>query len=82
MRWGVLVLGVMLGCGGASDGQLRTRAGFDLGCPSQQLRVVQIDAATRGVTGCGGRNTYVEDCERDGAFGWRAGCTWILNRTR
>ncbi len=73
---------VLLACGGgASEGQLRTRASFDMSCAQNQLQVVQIDDTTRGVMGCGRRHTYVQDCEREGAFGWSAGCTWILNKT-
>ena len=72
----------LLACGGASDGQLRARASFDLDCRADQIQVVRIDDKTRGVTGCGRRNTYVEDCEREEAFGARTGCTWILNMRR
>jgi hypothetical protein len=81
----VLIVGFLAPCAcssGASVGQLRARASFDLSCPSAQLQIANIDDKTRGVAGCGGRNTYVEDCEREGAFGWKAGCTWIMNATR
>lgn len=71
----------LIACGGATEGQLRTRAGFDLDCAPGQLEIVKVDDRTSGVVGCGKRNTYVEDCEREEAFGARAGCTWILNRT-
>ncbi len=78
----IVLVGLLCSCGGASNGQLKSRASFDLNCPNAQLQIVEIDDKTRGVTGCGGRNTYVEDCEREGAFGWRSGCTWVMNATR
>ena len=82
LRIAMLVTMGVVACGGASEGQLRNRAAFDLDCRSDQLEVVEIDGKTRGVTGCGRRNTYVEDCEREEAFGARAGCTWVLNVTK
>ena len=43
------------------------------------LDVVEIDARTRGVRGCGQRATYVESCKpcANGYLGCE--CTWLLN---
>ncbi len=52
--------------------ELFSRASFDLNCPREELRTVQIDARTRGMSGCGHRAAYVKTCS-DGD------CTWVLN---
>ena len=55
----------LVGCYSANIGALRTRAAFDLECPSEQLRLTQLHQGTQGsgdvygVEGCGKRNTYV-----------------------
>ena len=61
---------------GATLEQLRSRASFDLGCPANQLDVVEIDQRTRGVRGCGKQATYVESCTTADRS---TGCTWVLN---
>lgn len=60
----------------ATDGGLRDRASFDLNCAKSKLRIVDLDADTRGVRGCGQRATYVQRCQPSGY-----GCTWVLNNT-
>ena len=69
-------LGGVAACG-ASESQLRTRAAFDLSCPEDKLRIVEIDDRTRGVVGCGQRVTYVDTCAATQTN--LGGCTWILN---
>lgn len=64
---------------GASPEQLVARASFDLDCPRDQLVVVDLDARTRGVNGCGRRATYVEQCQRYGDLGHKEGCSWVMN---
>ena len=56
--------------------QLVQRASFDMHCPRNQIRIVEIDDRTDGVQGCGQRATYIEVCE--GSFG---DCTWSLDAT-
>ena len=80
MGTNTIVLIGLLGCG-ASTEQLRSRASFDMNCPSDQLQIVEIDGRTQGVMGCGKRNTYVESCERYGQTGGKTGCSWVLNST-
>jgi len=48
---------------------LRTRASFDLRCPTGQLQVTEIDNRTAGVDGCGQRATYI----------YTPADTWVLN---
>jgi hypothetical protein len=74
--WWWLVALWLVGCA-ATEKQLRIRAAFDLDCSESELEVVEIDARTRGVRGCGQHVTYVESCAPN--------CTWVLNtdtRTR
>jgi hypothetical protein len=66
-------------CGGATTEQLRARAAFDLSCPAGQIQLVDIDDRTEGVTGCGQRVTYVENCSFVDGYGGKHDCTWILN---
>ncbi len=62
----------------APEGQLRTRAAFDLKCSEGDLSVADLGGgvgdsqhgATRGVTGCGQRATYIYD-------GYRR--AWLMN---
>lgn len=79
MRWlplGALVLLLSTaGCGG-SDENLRVRAAFDLECPAHTVKLVEIDERTMGVSGCGQRATYVEQCE---VRPYHRACTWVLN---
>ena len=71
----LLALSSTAGCG-ASDENLRARAAFDLNCPEQTVKVVELDERTRGVSGCGQRATYVENCE---VRPYHRACSWILN---
>jgi len=58
--------------------RLVVRAASDLDCPSAPLDITSLDEATRIVTGCGRRATYVEIC--DGATdSVTQRCTWLLN---
>ena len=54
------------------DGQLRTRAAFDLQCTESQLNVVKFDPWTRGVSGCGRKASYT--------YSQPTG-QWIMNTT-
>jgi hypothetical protein len=62
----------LAGCG-ATEAQLRTRAAFDLACPSGSIRTEAIDGATQLATGCGKRAIYVE------MFNNSRNPTWLLN---
>jgi hypothetical protein len=73
-----VLVGTAMGCG-ASEDQLRVRASFDLNCRGDQLQLVQLDDRTQGVTGCGQRVTYVENCGWRDGYGGKHDCTWILN---
>ncbi|HKY38281.1 MAG TPA: hypothetical protein VJN18_20200 [Polyangiaceae bacterium] len=77
---GLLVWMALLACGAATDDQLKTRAAFDLSCPASKVSIVELDSATRGVTGCGQRATYVERCDAPPDNMARS-CTWVLNNT-
>ena len=69
------------GCAHASGDQLAHRASFDLNCAEKQLQVVELDARTRGVSGCGQKVTYVETCDGPRQnFGTK--CTWALQFKR
>jgi hypothetical protein len=58
--------------------RLLKRAAFDLDCTKDELTVVNIDARTRGVRGCGRKVTYVESCDAPPTAMIR-NCTWVLN---
>jgi hypothetical protein len=58
----------------ATAQQLRARAGFELGCPAEELELVQLDRSTGGVIGCGRRVVYVESCSSGPS------CTWSFDR--
>jgi len=72
------VLLLVSGCGATPD-QLRARAAFDLSCPKDQLSLVKLDDRTQGVTGCGQKATYVENCGSHDGYGGKHDCTWVLN---
>jgi hypothetical protein len=72
------ILALAAGCGGASDNQLRTRAAFDMRCGRDDIQIVALDSRTRGVTGCGQQETYVESCDAPPTAMVRT-CTWVLN---
>lgn len=74
----VALLLSVAGCGASKD-QLRARAAFDLNCPSSQVEIVTLDDRTKGVTGCGQRATYVENCGWRDGYGGKHDCTWVLN---
>jgi hypothetical protein len=61
---------------GASTDALKARATFDLQCPAPDVQIIDIDARTKGVRGCGKQMTYVEICDNR-PDGWH--CTWVLN---
>jgi|GEM_PF-3882418 len=61
----------------ASMSSLRSRAAFDLKCNENDLHIVDLDSRTKGVSGCGARSVYVEDCQRTWAN--TSSCTWVLN---
>lgn len=61
----------------ASMSSLRSRAAFDLKCNETDLQIVDLDGRTKGVSGCGARGVYVEDCQRTWAN--TSSCTWVLN---
>jgi hypothetical protein len=71
----VSVFGCMMS---ASRDQLARRSSFDLACPAEQTRYVQVDERSWGATGCGRRAVYVESC--DGVTtSPNTKCTWVLN---
>jgi hypothetical protein len=77
---GILSLAAV-GCG-ASNEQLRSRAAFDLMCPSDRLAVVDIDHRAKGVSGCGSFATYVRTCRpltSDSPS--RHECSWAMNHS-
>jgi hypothetical protein len=64
----------ILGCTSASavTRKVSTRAAFDLACPAEQVKVVQLDEAiygggAYGATGCGKRISYNVGCAAFGA---------------
>src|SRR6478752_2416023 len=80
---GLFVMGVLLAtvsaCGSSPE-QLRSRAAFDLRCPSDQLAISDIDGRAKSVTGCGSFATYVRSC-KEGTNPGRGdnGCWWAMN---
>lgn len=89
MKRALLVLPLFAACAGATQAQLLARAEFDLNCPQSQLRIVELDARTRGVIGCDQRVTYVEDCRSQTttmvngplvqSSTGKTDCTWVMN---
>jgi hypothetical protein len=71
-----LLVSLLAGGCGATTEQLHARAAFDLNCPQNQVNVVEIDDRTRGVTGCGKKAVYIENCQ---PRGMSMNCTWALN---
>jgi hypothetical protein len=71
----IVTMSVVLGACGATESQLRSRAAFDFSCPQGQLQITEIDGRSKGVTGCGKRAVYVEQCKPNNA----SDCTWVLN---
>jgi hypothetical protein len=73
-----LALAGLGGCVNGSEGQLRTRAAFDMKCPEDQLQVTDLGGGgfagggMKGVDGCGQRATYVYQPH---------GNSWALNAT-
>ena len=74
----VMLGGAVAGCGGPNFNTLRERASFDLNCPVEQLRAVDLPGEAAGIEGCGQRATYIEHCE-PGPFASRVECSWIMN---
>ncbi len=71
--------GSLTGClvhEGATVEQLKSRAAFDMDCPKSEIKYVDIDDDTRGVSGCGQHMTYIQSCRRE--YGSEE-CTWVLN---
>jgi hypothetical protein len=70
-RFLILVIALAAGCSAARlhGDTLRTRASFDMRCPTGQLQVTEIDNRTAGVDGCGQRATYI----------FTQADTWVLN---
>lgn len=76
-----LLVGVTLltaSCASASQRQLLARASSDLRCNKGDLTVVELDAQTRGVSGCGKRQMYLESCNGRKDSPSRR-CTWVSN---
>jgi hypothetical protein len=80
-RMAVLVaVGVVVGCGGASNSSLRAdlgrRASFDMECAESDLSFAELSTiglglvTSYGVRGCGSKATYVLDTRSN---------TWVLN---
>ena len=66
----------MFGCV-ATFGQLERRVQFDLDCPADKITFTKMDSRTVGVSGCGKKAVYVEDC-KNGSFWDNNPCTWVL----
>lgn len=64
-------------CGGWKD-RLRNRAAFDLNCPVGEIQATLLSDGVAGVTGCGQRATYVDQC---GGY-MNMDCKWVLNSSR
>ncbi len=67
----LVIASLLAGCGSAAkrfDSELKKRAGFDLKCSEDQLKVTEIDSKTAGVEGCNKQATYI-----------RMNKTWIMN---
>ena len=77
MTWSAVVALILVGCG-ASSGDLPSRAAFEMNCPEDKLTWTKFGDDTVGVTGCGQKHVYVQDCH--GVGGYRE-CTWVLNST-
>ena len=71
----IVVLG-LVGCGAASPEQLKTRAAYEMSCPEDDLTLTELGDDTTGVTGCGKKQVYVQDCQGQGAM---RECKWVLN---
>ena len=52
------------------ESKLVSRASFDLDCPEGEIELTELDQATRGVSGCGRRASYIGICQY-------FECTWI-----
>jgi hypothetical protein len=72
----ILLLSIT-GCA-TSNGEsaVRQRAGFDLNCPNEQIRVQELGDKMYGATGCGKRATYVTNRCWSGDL---EGCKAVLN---
>jgi hypothetical protein len=69
----------LVSCASVGAGDVRVRAAWDLGCDPSNLQVVEIDSETRGISGCGKKATYVQQCRFENNIGVRTGCNWTLN---
>lgn len=74
-----LCMGSLLlsGCGGWKE-RLMNRASFDLSCPRGEIHAELLSDGVAGVTGCGQRATYVDQC---GGY-MNLNCNWVLNSSR
>jgi hypothetical protein len=75
---GIGVLAVSSCFATATSDQLRARAAFDMHCDGRSLQIVNLDARTRGVSGCGQQLTYVESCDGN-RNDFNTECTWVVN---
>jgi hypothetical protein len=57
------------------DEDLWKRAAFDTGCAREELQFVRLSDDTVGVTGCGRKLVYIQDCHPQAAWD----CKWVLN---
>jgi len=72
----IIVLFALLACGGADELEnLKTRSAFDLKCPESAIQVRNLDdqTTTYGVTGCGKQAVYIWACNDSDD------CKWVLN---
>jgi hypothetical protein len=79
---GIFFCVLAIGCGGATEGQLRARAGNDLHCPPETLHVDRVDRRTRTVSGCGSRATYIEVCQEVISYDQKRDCAWVSSGDR
>jgi hypothetical protein len=66
------------------DHHVLERAPFDLNCPKEKIKMVRINAKTRGVMGCQKRLTYIASpgCNTGVMPGYEAqACSVILDKS-
>jgi hypothetical protein len=73
----VAIAGASCATGPTRRDRLYKRAAFDLRCTKDEMSVSRLDDRTFGVSGCGWRATYIEECERPQSIAPQ--CTWVLN---
>jgi hypothetical protein len=68
----------VVGCASTDVGKLRARAAFEMDCSKNKLTVTSLGGNAYGVSGCGQRATYIEQCGGPGTS-WGDLCIWVRN---